>query len=66
MDRQDERIEVIEEDAVRKEDFLRESGIARQRLDRLSESLARVEGKLDNGIEATASLIGALKAQRQI
>jgi hypothetical protein len=53
----------LEDDVVGKEDWLRESGLARQRQEKIIEDLNVIKGKQDAGIEIAAAVAAALNRE---
>lgn len=60
QDSADRRIEKLEENAVSKEEWLRESGIQRIKLDELARNLAELKGQNQAGVEIGAAIAAAL------
>ena len=59
-DKHDERIGRLEQNAVCKEDWLRETGIARKRQDQILEKLSELDGRNQAGVEIGAAMAAAL------
>jgi len=54
--RTEARVERLEENTVDKEDWLRESGFARQRQEKIIEQLAELKARSDYGAEIAAAM----------
>jgi hypothetical protein len=59
-------IEDVERDYTTKEEWLRESMLARQQLERLMEAVARLQARLEDGDGSTAHLSKAAEAMLEL
>lgn len=60
MDDHEARVERLEQESVSKDDWLRESGISRQRQEKILEELAELKGQNRAGVEIGAAIAAAL------
>ena len=60
LDKHDARLGRLEQNAVFKEDWLRETGISRKRQDQILEKLDQLEGRNQAGVEIGAAIAAAL------
>ena len=61
----EERIRALEENTVTKEDWLREAGASRKRLDEIAEGIAELKGRQEQAVDIAAAVAAALNAQRE-